>query len=130
MHVLYNFQAVASKLHGVDVDIKIIKRKGDPLYPIDDNIIIKDNNNSRKEKSLHHQENKNSDDATATVENGNNNNNVSECPNEFMSSNNQNGLNSSSSDGTCSKLNCIFYFYSLSCGIVRLTQMFNVYIFT
>jgi hypothetical protein len=27
-------QAVASKLHGVDVDIKIIKRKGEPLDPV------------------------------------------------------------------------------------------------
>jgi hypothetical protein len=28
-------QAVASKLHGVDVDIKIIKRKGEPLDPVE-----------------------------------------------------------------------------------------------
>lgn len=29
-------QAVASKLHGVEVDIKIIKRKGDPIMPTPD----------------------------------------------------------------------------------------------
>jgi esterase/lipase len=31
-----NTQAVASKLHGVEVDIKIIKRKGDPIMPAPD----------------------------------------------------------------------------------------------
>jgi hypothetical protein len=32
-HVSTFFQAVASKLHGVEVDIKIVKRKGDLIDP-------------------------------------------------------------------------------------------------
>ena len=31
----FHVQAVASKLHGVEVDIKIIKRKGDPIISLD-----------------------------------------------------------------------------------------------
>lgn len=30
---IYFLQAVASKLHGVEVDIQIIKRKGEPIEP-------------------------------------------------------------------------------------------------
>ncbi|XP_063704653.1 guanylate cyclase soluble subunit beta-1 isoform X2 [Culicoides brevitarsis] len=124
-------KAVASKLHGVDVDIQIIKRKGDPLYLPEETRKNPVKTKCSNTKQQQQENNKNcltidsscSDSnnscctttttittttTTATnnnnkLENGNNNN-LSECPNEFMSSNNRNGLASSPSD-SCTTTN-------------------------
>lgn len=44
-------QAVASKLHGVEVEIKIIKHKGDPITITDDNSQPVDNSNYKAENN-------------------------------------------------------------------------------
>jgi hypothetical protein len=43
---------VASKLHGVEVDIKIIKRKGDPLDDITNGDITRKNLANCKNKNI------------------------------------------------------------------------------
>uniref|UniRef100_A0A336MTL7 Guanylate cyclase soluble subunit beta-1 n=1 Tax=Culicoides sonorensis TaxID=179676 RepID=A0A336MTL7_CULSO len=110
-------KAVASKLHGVDVDIKIIKRKGDPLYLATETTTKTSqslvNNKTTKSSKENNNENcytieKNGSKETTTNNNNNklengNNNNLSECPNEFMSSNNINGLACNLND-SCNKL--------------------------
>lgn len=84
-----NQKAVASKLHGVDVDIKIIKRKGDPLNPQPPTVAVRKDDVSQQ----------NSGSATDI---STNNNNLSRCPNEFTSPNNLNGL-PNSQNGNASK---------------------------
>jgi hypothetical protein len=72
LHVF--LQAVASKLHGVEVDIKIIKRKGDPIVPAVDaeNNYALEDVNSNDNMILSNATNK----YDITINNNNNNTNI------------------------------------------------------
>ena len=50
-------QAVASKLHGVEVEIKIIKHKGDPITTTEDNSQQVENSNHKTENNHNNTQN-------------------------------------------------------------------------
>lgn len=102
---------MASKLHGVDVDIKIIKRKGEPLNPPPPSsnqpstYFDYGRANIAAGKDDVNQQNSGGSEASmkaTEITTNNNNNNLSRCSNEFMSSNDRNGL-SYNKDGDTSK---------------------------
>lgn len=71
--------------------------------------------------------------ATTTTNNNNklengNNNNLSECPNEFMSSNSRNGLASSPSDSCCSKyIFCRRFLFEGSKFLLQVVYLYKVH---
>lgn len=94
---------MASKLHGVDVDIKIIKRKGDPLDPLPQPPLQQSLAASNTANNLAAGKD-NVNQQTTNGANNNNNNTTTRCPNEFMSSstptsnNNLNGVKNTKSN--------------------------------
>jgi hypothetical protein len=73
---LSSVQAVASKLHGVEVDIKIIKRKGDPIEA------GVDAENNCKYHELQQTRNCTTNKFDTNINNNNNNNNTQVPSNE------------------------------------------------